>query len=121
MAIDSSDNNVRETRALAHELWSQCKQMNYTHLQSLTAHMYAGRYTTSQYQELTADLKKLRNLLEDVEEHVVEDFTLDLTSCQISTPILQCKAILRGLDLIWICTVCKSIATTDMKRIQPQR
>jgi hypothetical protein len=83
--------------------------------------MYAGRYTTSQYQELTADLKKLRNLLEDVEEHVVEDFTLDLTSCQISTPILQCKAILRGLDLIWICTVCKSIATTNMKRIQPQR
>lgn len=63
------------------------------------AHKYAGRDATSLYQELTTDLRRLRNLLEDVEEHGAEDVSLEISSSQISTPVLQCKAILRGLDL----------------------
>ena len=63
------------------------------------AHTYTGRDATSPYQELTVDLRRLRNLLEDVEEHVAENISLELSSCQISTSILQCKAILCGLDL----------------------
>ncbi|KAM0709915.1 hypothetical protein Q7P35_003958 [Cladosporium inversicolor] len=79
MAMDSSETDIRETRALAHELWGQCRD------------------ATSQYQELTVDLRRLRNLLEDVEEHIAEDPSLDIS--QISTPIMQCKAILCGLEL----------------------
>jgi hypothetical protein len=60
--------------------------------------MYVGRDTTSQYQELTVDLQRLRNLLEDVEEHIAEDVALDISTCQISIQILQCRAILRGLN-----------------------
>jgi hypothetical protein len=67
--------------------------------QFILAHIHTGRDTTSQYQELTVDLRRLRNLLEDVEEHVAEDASLDISSHQISTPIMQCKAILCGLDL----------------------
>lgn len=58
---------------------------------------YAGRDNSSQYQELTVDLRRLRNLLEDVEERIAEDPSLDIS--QISTPIMQCKAILCGLGL----------------------
>ena len=45
------------------------------------------------------DLRRLRNLLEDVEEHIAEDVSFNISSSQISTQILQCKAILCGLEL----------------------
>jgi hypothetical protein len=61
--------------------------------------MYVGRDTTSQYQELTVDLQRLRSLLEDAEEHIAEDVALDISTCQISIQILQCRAILRGLNV----------------------
>jgi hypothetical protein len=62
-------------------------------------------------------LKRLRNLLEDVEEHIAEDSSHDLSSCQISTPILQCKAILRGLDLNLKSCKC---APGERQNVQPE-
>ena len=58
-----------------------------------------GRETSSQYQELTVDMRRLRNLLEDLEEHEAEDTSFDISACQTTTHVLQCKAILRGLDV----------------------
>lgn len=77
--------------------------------------MYTGRDTTSQYQELTVDLRRLRNLLEDVEEHIAEDVSSNILSSQISIQILQCKAILCGLDLN-----LKSVQYPTQETVKPE-
>jgi hypothetical protein len=61
------------------------------------ANTYTGRDTTNRFQELTTDLRKLRDPLEDIEEHVAEGVSLEPSSCRVSTQISPCEAILCGL------------------------
>ena len=86
-------------------------------MQLSIAYICTGRDASSQYQELTVDLRRLRNLLEDVEEHVAEDVSFNKSSRQISTQILQCKAILCGLDLNLKSFQC---STQEEQNVQPE-
>jgi len=56
--------------------------------------MYLGRNAEGAFQTLAVDLRKLRNVLEDIEEA-----TPDESHRRVLAQIPQCKAILLGLDL----------------------
>lgn len=57
--------------------------------------MSASRDSNTRFQSLAVDLRKLRNLLEDIEEHLSDEPSAGHTFTQVA----QCKAILCGLDL----------------------
>lgn len=70
-----------------------------TLLNILYTHRYAGRDSNSDFLALAVELRRLRNLLEDIEERSTYDASLDRTSYDTIIQVLQCKAILRGVDL----------------------
>lgn len=75
--------------------------------------MSAGRDSNNRFQSLAVDLRKLRNLLEEIEEHLSSESSAGHTFTQVA----QCKAILCGLDLTLQSFRC---VRKEQQNVQPE-
>ncbi|KAM0719780.1 hypothetical protein Q7P37_003913 [Cladosporium fusiforme] len=66
---------------MAQKLWDQCRD------------------SQSAYSAVTSDLRKLRNVLEDIEEYTQDSVLAEPQCRKVLSQVSKCKAILGGLDL----------------------
>lgn len=97
MATNAATNmSLREVRGLAQKLWGQCGCSSLPYNCSILADQLAGRDSDSLYRGLAPDVKRTRNLLEDLEEQYADDDDIPL---RVLERLHKCQASLHRLEL----------------------
>lgn len=78
------------------------------------AHLYTGRDSNSQFLLLAVEMRKLRNILEDIEERTTADELMDPLSYEIYFQVVHCTTILYGIQVNFKSSSCSTFEFQDI-------